>query len=251
MQKVHNDTNSNGDDTSILQYEGGIQPIETSNDMVLSDSTKQRLIHTSRLCEYNSNIAKSVGQDDKANVWMLLSETAENVVNNKNDAFDAWHGLEDGAIGRDVIKNILKFYEAQGDVQILATIICVFGRDLETFLLKDDLKYDSYLIHYGYLLQTWSKFYIRVELLKHLSPTYRESGWEDISINRIYPPIQVCPTPAAPETHYEEFQGNQDIYLNGGNNFRCSICNKTVRRLLMVCKSCGHGGHGKNHTSFN
>ena len=135
--------------------------------------------------------------------------------------------------------------------QILATIICVFGRDLETFLLKDDLKYDSYLIHYGYLLQTWSKFYIRVELLKHLSPTYRESGWEDISISRIYSPIQVCPTPAAPETHYEEFQGNQDIYLNGGNNFRCSICNKTVRRLLMVCKSCGHGGHGKNHTSFN
>ena len=116
MQKVHNDTNSNGDDTSISQYQGGIQPIETSNDMVLSDSTKQRLIHTSRLCEYNSNIAKSVGQDDKANVWMLLSETAENVANNKNDAFDGWHGLGDGAIGRDVIKNILKFYEAQGDV---------------------------------------------------------------------------------------------------------------------------------------
>ena len=118
--------------------------------------------------------------------------------------------------------------------QMLATIICVFGRDLETFLLKDDLKYDSYLIHYGYLLQTWSKLYIRVELLKHLSPTYRESGWEDISINRIYPPIQVCPTPAAPETHYEEFQGNQDIYLNGGNNFRCSICNNTKKEVLIL-----------------
>ena len=116
MQKVQNDTSSNGDETSISMYEGGIHPIESSNDMVLSDSSKQRLIQTSLLCAHNAHIANSVGQKDKANVWMLLSETAENVASNANDAFDGWHGLGDGAIGRDIIENILKFYEAQGDV---------------------------------------------------------------------------------------------------------------------------------------
>lgn len=131
--------------------------------------------------------------------------------------------------------------------QMLATIICVFGRDLETFLLKDDLKYDSYIILYGKLLHTWSKLYTRVELRKHLSPIYREKGWDDVRTNQIYPPIQVCPKSETDMDDSDEFKKSQDFDLNGDDNFRCSICDNTVRGLMMICKSCGHGGHGTTH----
>ena len=116
MQKVQNDSNSNGDDSSITQREGRMQNIQSSNDMTLEDTTKQRLFQTRELCTHNSHVAERVGQIDKAKIWKLLAKTAEDVATNTNDAYDGWYGLGNGATGRGVIKSILKFYEVQGDV---------------------------------------------------------------------------------------------------------------------------------------
>ena len=46
------------------------------------------------------------------------------------DETDGWGG-EDDALTTGIVENILRYYEVQGDWQMLATITCVltFGRD--------------------------------------------------------------------------------------------------------------------------
>ena len=137
---------------------------------------------------------------------------------------------------------------------MLATIVCVFGRDMETFLPKDDSKYDSYLIHYGQLLHAWNKLYTRLEFLNHLSSRYSENNWkdgshinQDVEQNQKYPPIERGSMPEADMNLFAELKvaENRSLGAEQYKQFRCSICHNTVRGLIMICKSCGHGGHGK------
>jgi hypothetical protein len=170
--------------------------------------------------------------------------------------FNGWGGNGGGALGVDLVSNLLGYYEALGDVQMLATIFCVLSgghrgtrSKTQPYLLPQGLeesaKYDAYIKKYAELLYSWGLLSIRAELNKHLLriPTRREgeqSMEEKTETGRI-PGIAVvfkCP------------QCGRDADFNTNMcrtcqdfAFRCSICDNAVRGLFTVCDICNHGGH--------
>ncbi len=196
--KFNND-NSNYEEVSIHSM------LNTSVDVRRRNLSAIDLVELHRLesiCRHNGHIAQSNGQPTKANVWVLLSKIVYNVATSGlfNDDFDGW-GDSSGSLGKKIIENILVYYEGKGDVQMLATIVCVFtatknirrpqtqSYDLydnadnhsskdrasysdslcDLFLTPNDLRYDLYIKIYSNILYGWGQISRRTELRKHLS----------------------------------------------------------------------------------
>eukprot|EP00557_Chaetoceros_sp_GSL56_P010042 CAMPEP_0176479254 /NCGR_PEP_ID=MMETSP0200_2-20121128/1641_1 /TAXON_ID=947934 /ORGANISM="Chaetoceros sp., Strain GSL56" /LENGTH=1260 /DNA_ID=CAMNT_0017875285 /DNA_START=79 /DNA_END=3858 /DNA_ORIENTATION=+ len=208
------------------------------------------------ICLHNAKCATALGQMGKADVWKMLAEIIRSVSGNFYDDFDGWHNMNGSALGRELIRNILRYYEMNGDVQMLATIITVFDvhsytRNLEQaelypsnlfdLLLPYDICHDMYIHFYSQLLYCWGKLITRAELNKHLSQramyfdSYGVSTLSHRNKDIFVPCCQRCNRLANPETNICQYCNEYA--------FRCSICTNAIRGLFTVCKSCGHGGH--------
>jgi hypothetical protein len=219
----------------------------------------RHLIKVRDICTHNSEISRLLGFSQKADIWQLLSLIVDNVLNGAYDDFDGWNGLG-GAIGNGLLLDILLFYEKLGDIQMLATIICVFcgGRDrkrrtydsmlLTSFHLlrpNDDAKFDNYILLYGSILYRWGLLNTQTELNKHLASTTLCANLQD-GVHTVVPHhgslkfIPVCHRCLSPVD-----TGTDVCNKCKGFAFICSICVLPVRGAFLICQNCGHGGHGK------
>jgi len=219
----------------------------------------QRLTQTKQICTHNAKASLSVGQPGKADVWFLIAQIIDGMINSSYDDYDGWHGLGGGALGKELIASILTYYEAHGDIQMLATIVCVLtgGRDrrktndfyansiFHQILPVNNEKYDGYIHLYGSLLYNWGQPTIRAEVNKHLAFTGSQNLQHDkydFNSGLFAPLCPRCQRPANPETNI--------CNICSEYAFRCSICTNAVRGLFTVCIECGHGGHGKNSSTM-
>lgn len=209
------------------------------------------LQHKIDICMHNAEVATNIDQHGKSQVWRLIADIIEGIAGNSYDDFDGWHSINGSALGRELILNILHFYETNGDVQMLATIVSVLRSrrqdpiSLYDLLFTDDSRrYDLYIHFYSQLLYSWGKLITRVELNKHLSQRSLDNDSTIIENNALSrdkemfsPCCQLCNRLANPETNICQHCNHYA--------FRCSICTNAVRGLFTVCITCGHGGHGK------
>lgn len=195
-------------------------------------------------CLHNAAVYSDFGQDEKANVWNLLAQMAENALEDEHDNFNGWGGPFCGSLGQDTVSSFLDFYEAQGDVQMLATMVCVLGGGPRTritegssFLpLSHQDRYDSYIRRYADLLYRWRLMSKRAELRKHLEYRLPEMYDNDES-------AAIAIDVSCSRCH-RELTTDDSICRHCRNYaFRCSICDIAVRGLFTICGRCGHGGH--------
>ena len=212
-----------------------------------SDMYTRRLNCARKICMHNGKAAFNIGQHRKADVWNLLAEVLDNMTNCIGDEFDGWKGLGSGSLGRNLVKEILVFFERQGDVQMLATIVSVIGNgrnsllwrensvnNEELLLPSDDKRCDIYIHLYANMLYSWGLIETSTELKKHLRscPSYDPIVESGITV---VPRCLECDKELSPNT---KVCNNCNSYA-----FKCSICTNPVRGLFTVCFICGHGGH--------
>lgn len=200
------------------------------------------------ICLHNAEICKSVNEIEKHEVWCLIAQLVDMRLNeNSPTRFDGWGRFGGMSFSVSLIENLLKYYESLGDVQMLASIVCVLRSKHDSGLDAGKLipnqreeKYDIYIRRYADLLYGWGLLTIRTEVLKHLSPTSadfkrtrRVSGAfdEDVTSEPLIGLVFSCP----------RCEGDTDLGTNYCRTchdyaFRCSICDNAVRGLFTVCK---------------
>jgi hypothetical protein len=224
----------------------------------LEKGTKERQVYLEKMlgsikliCIHNSGVCRDLGQEDKANVWSLLAETVGNQVKNESDSFSGWGGSSGGALGRELVLNLLNFYEAEGDVQMLSTMICVLSggqrkagigeRDPAYLLpLDQDTKYDLVMRRYSDILYGWGLLTVRAELIKHIVHQMPTTDFVDEEGHRA-PGIGLAIR--CSKCGGQAKSGTNVCSICRDFAFRCSICDNAVRGLFTVCDKCGHGGH--------
>lgn len=208
----------------------------------------QKLNQAKKICKYNGKVASSIGQYKKADVWNLVAEILDNMTSGIGDEYDGWKGFGFGSLGRNLIQEIFTYYEHQGDVQMLATIVSVIGRGrgskgcemngilADKLLLSDDNnRYDIYLHLYAKLLYSWGRVQASTELKKHLYSSHSSGVFAD-----------TCSLIFAPRSRDKSQNLKVNAYSECNRNaWQCSICTNSVRGLFTVCFLCGHGGHLK------
>jgi len=227
------------------------------------------------ICLHNARVCSDCGQKAKADTWMLLSVTIESIFTFELDETDGWGGDFD-ALTNGVVEQILRYYEVQGDFQMLSTILSVLlcGRDRRRssrdtskrryqLLPKfDECRYDNYLHRYAALLYGWGVLTVRSEISKRFAYNTPGAGSETItqletnmSGNKgnlrskctLVPNsgvasgvtfAPVCGKCMEPVTNPNFICLKCNEYA-----FQCSICCSAVRGACTWCPLCGHGGH--------
>lgn len=206
-----------------------------------------------QLCVHNAAISKNCNEAEKERVWNLLAETAIIQMNVDGKMFNGWGGKGGGALGIDMVNNFFLYYEALGDVQMLATMFCVLnGRysqdqnnNRPSLLPKCRGEvHDTYIFRYSELLYSWGLFNTRAELNKHLkrkhqSNDFRFQSAEEGKVESFDLGVTIsCPT-------CEKEVDSRTNYCQNCKDFafRCSICDTAVRGLFTFCEICKHGGH--------
>lgn len=234
----------------------GVFTVSPSSETKLSDPVLKKFSRTRKLCLHNANISKNLGQTEKSDVWMMLAEMLANCELCCSDGFDGWGGIVGGSLGRDLVGNILKYYESLGDVQMLATIVCVLSGGNEkrktkldsdtpndnvedinrsrltlNSLLPDNVqRYDSYMYQYASLLYQWGLLELRTELAKHMAHSFPGGGGE------LFIPI--------PSKTKESKIGFENVVPNDGVapgiSFAtlCPRCSQPTPPETNVCMSC-------------
>ena len=246
------------------------------------DSTKRSLDEIERICLHNASVCADLGDHEKEAVWNLLAQTVDRQLDVAgSQSFNGWGGNGGGALGVELVGNLLKYYEARGDCQMLATMTCVLSGGRRSSLrqqsqliydddrpyllpLNQDEKYDMYIRRYADLLYSWGLLSLRAELNKHLiripatnnnnpithpvSGRHMGSVEENSDLEGRRPGIAVvfqCPKCG------EDTEFNTNVCRNCRDfAFRCSICDNAVQGLFTVCDFCGHGGHVDHMTSW-
>lgn len=265
MQSVRNTLSLSPSDSQARMGSGqseikpnvGVFTMPTQQTAALRSASESLL---KLICIYNSNVCLEFGQHEKANTWSILPHAVENHLLDTgcNDSFSGWGGTE---IGRELVTSLLRYYESEGDIQMVASMICVLKTGYRgdschrfTSLLPADQndKYDLYIQRYAELVFRWGLLTKRVELLKHLS---RHSSSPD----RLQLPSSsaVINTVTDAPTKYGISFGGSCQRCGGAVStsdsnicsnchdcaFRCILCDNAVRGLCTVCPLCGHGGH--------
>jgi hypothetical protein len=202
------------------------------------------------ICLHNSSVCHQHDQEEKANTWSIIARAIDNCSD------DRWGGAP--AMGRELVGGLLQYYESVGDVQMVATLVCVLSagqrnglqnRHIVSLLPGDqDAKYDLYIRRYAELVYRWGLLTKRVELHKHLS---HHLGLTDGA--QILPPVGGVGEKApgisfsitCPHCRKDTEGGNVCSSCND-YAFRCILCDNAVKGLFTVCSLCGHGGH-MNH----
>ncbi|KAL9180041.1 hypothetical protein ACHAXT_008011 [Thalassiosira profunda] len=229
------------------------------------EAAADRLFVSQKICLRNAQVCSDCGQDDKASTWTLLAQTIESIFTFEMDETDGWGGDGD-ALTTGIVEQILRYYEAAGDVQMLSAIVCVltFGRDRRgssggsgryQLLPKfDERRYDNYLRQYASLLYGWGLLTVRSEISKRLAHSTPGAGSETLTrldnesnllSNAGEAPglgfVALCQTCAEPAALGS--RGDPRCNTCGRHPFRCSICCAAVRGACTWCPLCGHGGH--------
>mmetsp|Transcript_2095 Transcript_2095/g.3201 ORF Transcript_2095/g.3201 Transcript_2095/m.3201 type:complete len:728 (+) Transcript_2095:1-2184(+) len=216
------------------------------------------------ICIYNSDICRKFGQIDKSNTWSMIAEALENDFDEELDSFDGWGS--GSSFSRELVSNMLKYYESVGDVQMVATIVCVLRpegegpeqrnrnetkSEVNSLLPPDqDEKYDLCIRRYGKLVYRWGLLAKRTELHKHLSRhLLRAEG------SQFIPSKDGGKDQTGVSFAITCLSCNKENVVSGVGNicsscgdyaFRCIICDNAVRGMFTICPLCGHGGH-MNH----
>ena len=191
-------------------------------------------------------------------VWKLLAQMVDRRLNESPDDFNGWGGKGGGALGVELVASFMRYYETLGDVQMLATMVCVLsgGRPRtkddtreHLFLLPTghDEKYDTYIRRYSELLFGWGLLVKRAELNKHLVVRVQENEGK-VSTGKSQSGIALVFT--CPRCGKDAELGTNVCRACQDFAFKCSICENGVRGLFTVCESCGHGGHMVHITNW-
>jgi hypothetical protein len=163
-------------------------------------------------------------------------------------SLEALRPWRDGPLGRPLVEKLLTVYEKEGDVQTLATIVCVLDVEHPGSLLQESKRaeYDRYLRAYAELLYRWGALETRAEVLKRLSVSSSAStSTEESKCLSMRPQDMVVALRC-------EGCGSLDGGVDAGTGvcqkckmfaFRCVICQLAVRGQSMFCLNCSHGGH--------
>ncbi len=212
-----------------------------------------------QLCLHNAEVSKDCEEVEKENVWSLLAETVINQMNEDGKMFNGWGGKGGGALGINMVENFFSYYEALGDVQMLATMFCVLrGRSCQTAnnghsLLPKSREevHDTYVIRYAELLYSWGLLNTRAELNKHLQRRFEKSDFRFQSNKEgIVEPFDLGVTMSCPRCSKEVDSRTNYCISCKDFAFRCSICDTAVRGLFTFCEICKHGGHLRHMVSW-
>ena len=244
----------------------------------MDDRRRENLGEIMARCLHNASVCARTGDTEKEGVWKLLAETVERQIEeiDGRQAFSGWGGNGGGALGVELVGNLMKYYESLGDCQMLATMACVLSGGRRSALrrekskasdesrpyllpLDQDEKYDSYIRKYADLLYEWGLLTRRAEVTKHLvrvpvedgvSPTSSSSTDKPRNAPAVFPMASTEGRQPGIAIAFQCFRCGNDTDLNSNvcRNchdfaFRCSICDIAVRGLLTVCDKCNHGGH--------
>ena len=224
-----------------LQF-SSLMDLETDEDQDIihkSPIRKNRWNNVKEICHHNAKAALGMEQRRKAAIWNLLAEALNNVSCVGNDDFCGWLGLTGGALGQNLLEEVLKYYEIQRDVQMLATISSVirgllWGKQYPDNLSRfiDCRRTNIYIHSYADILYSWGRVEACAELKKHLHLSSTLNVEE--------------PNGLMFASHSQQclrISMNTSINSFGRKPFHCSICRLPVRGLFTVCSMCGHGGH--------
>lgn len=240
-------------------------------------------------CLHNAAVCAEQKETEKEGVWNLLAQTIEGQMDQwEKQTFNGWGGKSGGSLGVGLVRNLLKYYEARRDSQMLATLVCVLSggrrrppamdsdslplQDDRPFLLPEDPsgKYDLYIRRYAELLYSWGLLTRRAEVNKHLvrNPIAQDTAFVRLSknrsqVNKSRASYHADPAPTLPWNKSPGIGWNITCPQCGEDTdfntnfcrkcrdfaFRCSLCNNAVRGLFTVCELCRHGGH-VNHMSM-
>ena len=227
--------------------------IEILSAKIPSVYTRNRLGKVADICLHNAKCTREVGQHDKADVWNVIAEIVDNHASCAYDDFDRWFNSDGSALTSVLLKNILDFYEKQGDFQMLATIITILyavknasGDEsgwVGNILPADEVRFDMYIRTYSALLYSWGKLSSRAELNKFLSSSkIQRVHHSDLEIIPFTPCCHSCNLKVNPSSN---------ICTNcRGWAFQCSICTNSVRGVYTFCPICHHGGHTNHMLSW-
>ena len=245
-QLVYSEKVSSSSSLYQLNYASKVQSTPVSPSVSNSINS---LNEAKEICIHNGNAALKVGQDKKANIWKLLSEVLDNMANGASDGYDGWKGFRFDSLGRNLLQEILNYYERQGDVQMLATIVAVVGNgkfnwdsNEDVLLLENVKRCDVYIHLYANMLYSWGLVETSAELKKYMQSSLSAASCDELRGLTFAPRCLECDM---------TLPANTSICQNCKTfAFKCSICTNPVRGLFTVCLSCGHGGHFEHMTSW-
>ena len=231
------------------------------------------------ICQQNADACYELKMKEKGDVWKLLSQVIENHVLSSSDDDML---LKGDALGRELVTNLLDFYEKHGDVQMLATMVCVLSRKqrlrevstcdscsddgmpcdrmtncnfksrnpcvCNSLLPCDGKRYGTYINMYGDLLYGWGMLTQRTELMKHLvyfvpSVRGKNNGTASTEMPDCGESQGIGVAPLCPRCLASANPLNNVCPNCQCYAFHCTICANSVRGLFTSCFTCGHGGH--------
>jgi hypothetical protein len=208
-------------------------------------TNSQNLQTIKAVCENNAEVSKDIGQTKKADTWKLLAQVVAGRMHVRGSA--NWKPKASLAVGSKLVHLILKYYETMGDIQMLATIVCVLRQDSESSdgessLLPEDTggRYDGYLRRYADLLYAWGMISLRAEVNKRLKFNCEARDVFGVS-SKVGDGAGISIFSKCPQCG----SSTSSNYCNQCSDFafRCILCDLPVRGIFTVCRECGHGGH--------
>jgi hypothetical protein len=210
----------------------------------VSNSNEICKIH--HMCLKNAAVADGVRQFDKGDSWRWIAAVVNEVIQRSSSLdVNAGDGLTAGKLAIGVINNILCYYEAKGDVQMLASIACVLkssclsdGKTTRwTFLQNDWNRYNAYIKKYSELLYSWGQLTKCAEIKKFQfseSVTRESTTSAQTTTKAMNDTIEIsfkCPRCLSPTESGTNYCNTCQDYA-----MRCSICDLAVRGLFTVCE---------------
>jgi hypothetical protein len=131
----------------------------------------------------------------------------------------------------EVVTKMLKYYAAQGDVQMSVTVLLVLGERASQ--LVDELSMEHWFSSYIDLLSRQQLWCVAAQVIREC-------------------PLDSIRKRNQESTMYDTTCGYCNKSMEGGGwqchrceklTSWCSVCHRTVRGLFVWCQGCGHGGH--------
>lgn len=222
----------------------------------LNASQQEELINIKTTCIHNAAISRKFNESGKADSWELLSGVIDHQLLASGNSYDGWSGPGGGALGEGMVSSLFRYYESLGDVQMLATMVCVLrgsvhlrAEESQFYLLPRNRNenYNAYIRRYADLLYAWGMLNTRADINKHLlfdrlSVEYSsEYPTGVVGIEEKSPGIALVFT--CPHCGKETDSSSGFCHSCQDFAFRCIICDNAVRGLFILCELCGHGGH--------
>jgi len=215
-----------------------------------SSKVQQRLVEARHLCAHNAKVCRLLGDLSKASIWDVLQQIVEGRLTAVQSKTGVWNTKAGDALASNFLSNTLRFLEYNGDIQMLATVVCVLRTDTQdlpkherkrcVFLPVDTMgRYDSYIQMYSRILYAWRLLSVRAELNKRLSPEYRDDPFSLEFTALALPSLcNLC----------GEKNRNGSTLCSSCNSFlfRCVVCETACKGLFTYCLYCGHGGHASH-----